>query len=171
MGSYEAKGKSDEWHTPRYVFDALRLDFDLDVASPPEGPRHVPATCFYSERSLERTWHGMVWMNPPFGHQGTKRAWLGKFFLHGNGIALLPDRTSAPWWQEFAPRAGAVMFVAPKIKFERPDGSLGEQPGAGTTLFAVGRRAVDALVGAEVLGQSFKSIRSTDTAPNSGAVA
>lgn len=32
--SHEALGKSYEWYTPKYIFDALSLVFDLDVASP-----------------------------------------------------------------------------------------------------------------------------------------
>lgn len=124
MAAYEKQGESDEWYTPRYIFDALGLQFDLDVASPPEGPRHVPADFFHSEGSLEKTWHGLVWMNPPFGHQSTKVKWMQKFFDHGNGVALLPDRTSAPWWQEFAPLADAILFVSPKVKFEMPEGVI-----------------------------------------------
>ena len=143
--THERRGKSDDWYTPKYIFDALGVSFNLDVACPPEGPRYVPANSFYSEKSLERPWHGFVWMNPPFGHQNTKRKWLQKFFDHGNGIALLPDRTSAPWWQEFATLADAVLFVAPKVKFERPDGSIGNEPGNGTTLFAAGMVASDAI--------------------------
>lgn len=145
MAAYERAGESDEWYTPKYIFDALRCGFDLDVACPPEGPRHTPAVSFFCERALERPWYGFVWMNPPFGHMSTKRAWLSKFFDHGHGIALLPDRTSAPWWQEAAPRADAILFVSGKIKFERPDGTLGEQPGNGTCLFAAGPRAVNVL--------------------------
>ena len=159
MAAYEKRGESDEWYTPKYIFDALGTSFNLDVASPPEGPRHVPANSFYSEKSLDREWSGFVWMNPPFGHQSTKRLWLRKFFDHGDGIALLPDRTSAPWWQEFAPLADAVLFVAPKVKFERPDGSIGEQPGTGTTLFAAGNPATDALIRASSLGQVFQPLR------------
>ena len=155
MAAYEAAGETDEWYTPRYIFDALGVSFDLDVAAPKQGPRHVPAKRYYWEKSLEREWGGLVWMNPPFGHQSTKRLWLRKFFDHGNGIALVPDRTSAPWWQEFAPLADAVLFVAPKIKFERPDGTRGESPGTGTTLFASGMLALDALVGAKDLGTVF----------------
>ena len=34
MAAYEAPGETDEWHTPRYIFDALGVRFDLDVASP-----------------------------------------------------------------------------------------------------------------------------------------
>lgn len=162
MAAYEKAGESDEWYTPRYIFDALGERFDLDVASPPEGPRHVPVDAFYADGSLEREWRGFVWMNPPFGHQSTKRRWLAKFFSHGNGIALVPDRTSAPWFQEFAPKADAVLWVSPKIKFERPDGTVGESPGTGTCLFASGGRAVRALLRARSLGFVTQTYRAAN---------
>lgn len=164
MAAYEGPGESDEWYTPKYIFDALGVEFDLDVAAPLDGPRYVPCLGWIYERSLEREWSGFVWMNPPFGHQSTKRRWLQRFFDHGNGIALLPDRTSAPWWQEFAPQSDAVLFVSPKVKFERPDGSIGEQPGTGTTLLASGKRGFDALVKAKALGRAFIPARIGDAA-------
>lgn len=155
MAAYEKQGESDEWYTPAYIFDALGERFDLDVAAPYDGPRHVPAKYWHSRGSLEKDWSGFVWMNPPFGHQSTKRKWLAKFFAHGDGIALLPDRTSAPWWQEYAPKSDAILFIAPKVKFERPDGTRGEQPGTGTTLLAAGQRAKSALLRAHTLGHTF----------------
>lgn len=145
MAAYETAGETDEWYTPKYIFDALGERFDLDVACPSDGPRHVPARSWFSSNALSREWRGFVWMNPPFGHQKMKRLWLSKFFAHGNGIALVPDRTSAPWFQEYGPRADAILWVSPKIKFERPDGSRGEWPGTWTALFAAGERAVAAL--------------------------
>ena len=156
MGAYEAAGMSDEWFTPRYIFESIGLEFDLDVAAPRLGPRHVPCSEWFcdTQDGLAQAWRGLVWMNPPFGHQSTKRKWLKKFFEHGNGIALLPDRTSAPWWQEFAPLADVVLFVAPKVKFEHPNGSIGKSPGTGTTLFAAGERAANALLNSD-LGQCF----------------
>lgn len=156
VAAYENPGETDEWYTPAYIFEALGEQFDLDVASPPRGPLHVPAPLWYSSGSLESPWIGFVWMNPPFGHQSTKRRWLRKFFDHGDGIALLPDRTSAPWWQEFAPLASAVLFVSPKVKFIRPDGTVGEQPGTGTTLLAAGERGHAALLRARSLGAVFR---------------
>lgn len=152
MSAYERAGESDEWYTPPHVFAALGVGFDVDVAAPADRT-HVctPAAAFITERSLDRTWHGFVWMNPPFGHQATKRAWLTKFFHHGNGIALTPDRTSAPWFQEAWARADLVMFT-PKLKFIRPNGSVGESPGTGTCLWAAGQRAVEALHNAERAG-------------------
>lgn len=164
MAAYEGPGESDEWYTPKYIFDALGVTFDLDVAAPLDGPRYVPCLGWIYERSLEREWSGFIWMNPPFGHQSTKRKWLRKFFDHGNGIALLPDRTSAPWWQEFAPLSDAVLFVSPKVKFERPDGSIGEQPGTGTTLLASGDRGLNALMGARALGHAFIPAQIRDSA-------
>jgi hypothetical protein len=53
MGYWDTQGKSDEWYTPKHVFDALGCQFDLDVASPAEGTTHVPAASFLSVDSLE----------------------------------------------------------------------------------------------------------------------
>lgn len=145
MSTWERRGQSDEWYTPKYIFDALNCRFDLDVAAPVDGPRYVPCDGWLFDRSLERAWRGFVWMNPPFGGRNGLKPWLNKFFDHGNGIALTPDRTSAPWWQEAADQAHSILFVRGKIKFERPDGSLGKQPGTGTTLFGVGDRATQIL--------------------------
>jgi hypothetical protein len=147
MAAFEAAGESDEWYTPRYIFDAIGLHFDLDVAAPPGGPRHVPARAWLtaSDDGLLSDWRDLVWMNPPFGHQRQKRAWLSRFFKHRNGVALVPDRTSAPWFQEFAPMADVICWVSPKIKFERPDGTRGEWPGTGTALLAAGEVAAVAI--------------------------
>lgn len=151
MSAWEASGKSDEWYTPKYIFDALGCHFDLDVAGP--GARcHVPCHTAITRGSLERDWFGFVWMNPPFGGRNGIAPWLAKFFRHGNGIALAPDRTSAPWFQEYAPKASALLFVAPKIKFERPDGPIGRSPGCGTVLMAAGSRGRAALFRAGRLG-------------------
>ena len=86
-------------------------------------------------------------MNMPFGNEKNKILWLERFFSHGNGIALVPDRTSAGWWQRYAPMSDAICFVAPKIKFERPDGTIGKSPGTGTCLLASGERAAIAISG------------------------
>ena len=145
-------GETSEWYTPAYNFDALGETFDLDVAAPHHGGPHVPAARWYSERSLERPWEGFIWMNAPFGGRNGLVPWLDKFFAHGHGIALTPDRTSALWWQDANRRVDAMLFIAGKVKFIRPDGSLGKSPGTGTTLFAAGQRAVVALRRAERFG-------------------
>ncbi len=107
---------------------------------------------YITKNSLEKDWFGFVWMNPPFGNQRIKLQWINMFINHGNGIALFPDRTSAPWWQYFSKNCDAVLFVGGKIKFIKPDGSKGESPGNGTTLFAIGSKGIKALKNAEKNG-------------------
>ena len=159
MSSWEAPGKTDEWMTPRYVFDALGVEFDLDVAAPVYGAPHVPSKKWFHRDALEREWGGFVWMNPPYGGRNALMPWVEKFLQHGNGLALVPDRTSAPWFAPLFDRSDAIMFVYSKIKFERPDGSLGMSPGNGTALAAVGQRGVQALLRAHgVLGSAVRPI-------------
>ncbi|KQO43048.1 hypothetical protein [Methylobacterium sp. Leaf85] len=149
--SHEALGRSDEWYTPPQVFEALGCSFDLDVAPARYGVSHVPARTFLAGDGLAEPWFGYVWMNPPFGGRKDKAPWLDRFFEHGNGIALTPDRTSAPWFWPAWERAGAVLFTR-KIRFLRPDGSEGESPSNGTALFAAGEAGVVALERAARLG-------------------
>lgn len=142
MSAWEAQGKTDEWHTPRYIFDAMGdVLFDLDVAAPIAGPRHVPCLHWLYENSLEADWAGFIWMNPPYGGRNALAPWLEKFIAHGNGICIVPDRTSAPWFQAAAPHMERAVFISPKVKFERPDGSLGASPGTGSVLFGIGEKA------------------------------
>ena len=146
------------------MFDALGCVFDTDVASP---GKHltpwIPATRFIQSNALDLDWaaFGFVWMNPPFGGRNEMIPWLSKFFDHGNGIALTPDRTSAPWWQQFAPKADAILFVASKLKFIGTNGKPGPSPAQGTCLMAAGRRAVEALRRAEAnsLGLLMQAVK------------
>lgn len=139
-------GATDEWYTPPHVFDALGCWFDVDVASPGGSVTPwIPACSFIQTGSLETEWSGFVWMNPPFGGRNGLVPWLAKFFQHGHGIALVPDRTSAPWWQQFAPRADLALFVSPKLRFIDAQGNPGPSPPQGTTLLALGERGAAAL--------------------------
>lgn len=166
-------GKSDEWYTPPHVFQALGCEFDMDVSSPGAAVTWwIPAKRFITAGSLQIDWEGFVWMNSPFGGRNGLVPWLAKFFWHGNGIALVPDRTSAPWWQQFAPRADAILFVGSKIRFiagfDDPEygierGKPGKSPAQGTTLLASGACGAEALqrAAASGLGTLFKPITIT----------
>lgn len=146
-------GATDEWYTQPHVFNALGCSFDIDVASPGQHiTPWIPATRFITANSLGERWSGFIWMNAPFGGRNGLVRWLGKFFAYGDGIALVPDRTSAPWWQDFAPRSDLILFVAPKLKFIGADGKPGMSPAQGTCLMATGKRAVEALHRAQANG-------------------
>jgi DNA N-6-adenine-methyltransferase (Dam) len=139
-------GATDEWYTPPEVFEALGCQFDMDVAAPPDrNLPWIPADKRLTADSLSVDWHGFIWMNPPFGGRNGLIPWLDKFVRHANGIALVPDRTSAPWWQQFTPHVESVLFVRKKIKFIGANGQRGASPAQGTCLMAIGAKACAAL--------------------------
>jgi len=125
--------------TPRAIPDAL------------PGSDHTPADRKLLGDGLALPWHGFVWMNPPFGGRNGIEPWLTRFFDHGNGVALAPDRTSAPWFWSAWQKADAVLFTR-KIRFLRPDGSEGVSPSNGTALFSSGVRGAEALKSAAKSG-------------------
>jgi DNA N-6-adenine-methyltransferase (Dam) len=139
-------GATDDWYTPRSIFHALGLMFDLDPCSP--GSHHwVPARKIYTieDDGLHQPWHGLVFMNPPFGARNGHVPWLVRFLEHANGIAIVRAYTSSGWWHAYMPRAELLLFPKGKTKFIRPDGSIGRAPGHGVVLIAMGDVACDAL--------------------------
>ncbi len=158
MSYWESSGRSDDWYTPQAVFDALGCTFDLDVAGDANAPAYcVPAPVALSGMGLEQRWSGYVWVNPPFGGRNGITPWLDKFIAHGNGIALTPDRTSAPWFQAALPHMDAVLFTR-KIRFLRPDGTEGKSPSNGTALMAIGWKGASALIRAAEHGFGVMAI-------------
>lgn len=140
--------RSSEWYTPRYIFDAMGVRFDLSVAAPPNwrDVTFCPCDDAITADSLSKPWNGFIWMNPPFSEKRNGVApWHEKFFDHGNGVMIAADRTSAPWWQRAATRCDALLFIAGKPRFLRPDGTEGKSPADGMVLFASGRPGVGAL--------------------------
>jgi phage N-6-adenine-methyltransferase len=108
---------SDDYWTPKWVFDALGITFDLDVACPPEGPAHTPCRAYYTQETngLASPWHGTVWMNPPFSNSSP---WVRKFMQHQNGICLVPFAKSA-WANELWKDADAIVMMPSTMKFEQ----------------------------------------------------
>ena len=139
-------GESDEWYTPKEMLDSIGEIFDLDPCSPGSG-HWVPAKNFMTmaDDGLASAWEGFVFMNPPFGGRNGHVPWLKKFIEHGNGIAIVRAYTSSKWFHDLAIKADALLFPRGKTKFVRPDGSVGNAPGHGVVLLAMGSRAKLAL--------------------------
>ena len=139
-------GKSDEWYTPKFIFDALGIEFDLDPCHP--GERYfVPAKmCFTKEDDgLTKAWWGSVWCNPPFGGRNGQFPWIKRFIAHGDGIGLFTALTSSEGFQRFIPQMDAIVFPKGKTRFIEPGGKLGGCPFNGIVLFAIGKKNVEAL--------------------------
>ena len=80
---------SDDHYTPKWVFDLLGVEFDIDVASPLDGIPWIPTKRFYTQNDdgLIQPWTGLIWCNPPYSNV---RPWIDKMKQHRNGIMLLP---------------------------------------------------------------------------------
>jgi hypothetical protein len=112
---------SDDYYTPRWVFDRMGLTFDLDVCAPPGGVEWVPAVRYFDQAAdgLAQPWHGRVWMNPPYS-QATP--WARKFIAHGHGVCLVPHAKSA-WHIQLWNAADAV--AVPEMFFNFTGGPSG----------------------------------------------
>ena len=153
-----ATNKTVEWYTPRHIFDAIGVQFDLDPCSPGKDiVPWVPANECYSwalgQDGMMLPWSGNVWMNPPYGKNTA--AWFERLALHGTGIALLFARTDAAWFHRFIVMADAICFVKGRIRFISEDNARSyaenesfmptDTPGAGSMLIAYGKENAIAL--------------------------
>jgi len=111
-------GTSDDYYTPPNIFEALDVEFDIDVCAPPGGVPWIPAKRHYSviEDGLSHDWIGKVWMNPPYSNP---KPWVNKFIEHNNGIALVP--TSTGQWMITFWASLATWLMLPPIKFVKSD--------------------------------------------------
>ena len=133
---------SDDYWTPRWLFDALGLTFDLDVACPQGGAPWVPAKHYYTQADdgLASPWFGLVWMNPPYSNS---TPWVKKWLHHANGIALLPD-VNRKWNYEIFNNADAVMALPANMTFDVPDDRRGDIRYS-VKMYGMGPKAVRAL--------------------------
>jgi hypothetical protein len=99
---------TDDFYTPPEVFEALGLEFDLDVCAPPGGVRWVPAKRFFTveDDGLAQPWEGRVWMNPPFSKPSP---WIDRFIEHGNGVCLVPA-SNGGWFHTLWAAADAIVL-------------------------------------------------------------
>lgn len=134
----QQQATSDDYYTPKWLFDRLGLRFDLDVCAPPGGVPWVPADQFFTmaEDGLSQPWRGRVWMNPPYSKPAP---WVAKFIAHGNGVALVPFAKSA-WFDVLWREADAM--CAPGVDASKFVGGPVSVP---VVLAAFGRECCDAL--------------------------
>lgn len=137
--------ESKEWYTPRNIFDALGLEFDLDPCSPgvdivPWIPARKHLT--YLDNGLNAHWEGRIWMNPPYGMDTPE--WLKHLSQVGNGIALVFARPDTRWFHRYIPLSDAICFVKGRVHFvpadkagQYADGSYEPKAGCGAASMLV----------------------------------
>jgi len=131
---------SDTWLTPPWILDLVRLvggddgGIALDPCPGPFG--WTGAKCEIrldrGQDGLEVDWkgvldhsgnEGLVYVNPPYG-PGHLALWSQKILREAEKgcevIALLPATPGPEWFQSFAPKADAVLFLSGRPKFHDP---------------------------------------------------
>jgi ParB family chromosome partitioning protein len=138
--------ESVEWYTPEEYVEAARAvlgTIDLDPASCAKANETVKATKFYTRKDdgLSKPWAGRVWLNPPYGEDGTGQ-WVDKLVLeHQDGrttaaILLVNAVTDRKW---FAPLFDHVIcFTNHRIKFYVTD-DVPDSPPSGNALVYFGK--------------------------------
>jgi hypothetical protein len=136
----------DEWYSPKLVFDALNVEFDLDVAHPKQ-KTDVPAKRYFTidDDGLSQEWCGLVWMNPPYSKP---TPWVDKWLKHGNGLALVPFSKSL-WFNKLWLSDAICVSLPPNLKFTTPDGK-NKQIFMQCGIWAIGDLAKSILVNSEL---------------------
>ena len=135
---------SDELFTPKWIFDALNLEFDLDVASSNSPFVEVPAKRFLTiaDDSLNQQWVGKVWMNPPFSKV---TPWIEKWLAHENGFCLVPLSSNGRWITTLWESKAALTYLPTNMAFiGGQDGKLVKHRWR-CSLWAIGHENVESL--------------------------
>ena len=108
-------GTSDDYYTPPFIFEALGVEYDMDVCAPAGGVPWIPAKRSLSiiEDGLITPWEGRVWCNPPYSMPSP---WIDKFIAHGDGICLVQS-SRAKWWIRLWNEADAFVALPSDLKF------------------------------------------------------
>ncbi len=138
---------SDDYYTPPWVFDAMDIEFDLDVAAPPGGIPWIPARRYFdmADDGLAQPWTGRVWMNPPYSRSAP---WVHRFMEHGSGIALLPFFRASWYGDLWAAADGIVLAVwhdGTLFRFHRPEDGKAHPVPMQVLFVAFGEECVEAI--------------------------
>lgn len=136
---------NDILQTPKYIITALGY-FDLDPCAGEN--TFIGKENWWigrGEDGLERSWFGFVYCNPPFSK---KEIWIKKMIEHNNGIMILPERGSAPWFGPLAEWVGKYFVMGKKINFVGGPSSNN----LGSVLFPFGKEAVERIYNSGLAG-------------------
>ena len=149
----DKKTTTDVWLTNPELVKKLG-HFDLDPCSPNNLPWKI-ADRFYrlenGEDGLILPWEGRVFANPPYSNWV---AFLEKLKLHGNGIALIFNRSeTAGFFNHVWNDADSILFIRRRIKFIKSNFSGSGSSTAPSVLIAYGKNNTKALQDSKIEGK------------------
>lgn len=152
--SFEKTTGNDTWLTPKFIFDALNCEFDLDPCHI-ENPPFKTAKKWYTKEmdGLKQDWGGLVWCNPPYGKE--TKIWLEKCAEHNNCIVLIFNRMDTGYWHDIIfKQASAIKILKGRLKFLDASGTASKNPaGVGNILISFGKKAKEILRDSAIQGK------------------
>lgn len=122
---------NNEWYTPSEYIEAARKamgSIDLDPATSEFANGTVKAATIYTAETngLDKTWHGNVWLNPPYSSD-----LIGKFVdkliaerdNYEQAIVLVNNATETEWFFRLVIHASAVCFTRGRVRYYTKEGT------------------------------------------------
>lgn len=114
---------TDDWATPRDLFDKLNAEyqFDQDVAA--SSTNHLCDEWLgldhpeeHKRDGLTGAWMGHVWCNPPYGRGIAD--WVARASQHPDLVVLLlPARTDTRWFHDLVLGKAKLEFIKGRLKY------------------------------------------------------
>jgi site-specific DNA-methyltransferase (adenine-specific) len=127
MTAYMPASKTDNWATPKWLFDEYnqKHEFGLDAAA--SSTNHLCDNWFGLDHvdpakrdglTADWTGYGAVWCNPPYGR--VIKDWVEKALSHNEitVVMLLPSRTDTQWFHQLSNHVQVnIKFMKGRLKF------------------------------------------------------
>ena len=137
------KYDKNEWQTPAKYVELVRKvlgQIDLDPASCDDAQETVRAVKYFTKENnaLEQTWHGRVFMNPPYS-SGMIAPFIDKFLQEHeagriSGIVLTNNDADRYWYHRLWVQCVAFCNTRGRIHFNHPAHKV-DHPRQGQTFF------------------------------------
>jgi len=99
---------SDNWSTPKDVYEALDREFSFNDDPCPLG----------GEGGLDREWGSSTFVNPPYSEI---KDWCKKAYEEWKKgktvVMLIPSRTDTRYWHDYIMKATEIRFIKGRLKF------------------------------------------------------
>lgn len=112
---------SDEWTTPRKLFDELNNEFGFDLDPCATEENHLCGNYFTRKQDgLNQNWGGCcVFCNPPYSNIA---AWVEKCYREGckdntTVVLLIPARTDTKYFHNFIHQRAEIRFIKGRLRF------------------------------------------------------
>ncbi|MCP4606369.1 MAG: adenine methyltransferase [Proteobacteria bacterium] len=124
MDDVHYKSQSNEWATPRNLFDKLNTEFKFTL-DPCATAANAKCAKFYTldDDGLSKDWGDeVVFMNPPYGR--AIKHWVRKAYeSHTTVVCLIPSRTDTRYWHKYCMKADEIRFICGRLSFNDGAGS------------------------------------------------